>query len=69
MNVRQAIARLVAGANLTEPEMIAVMNQVMTEEATPIQVAVYGSSGQGVYLSVPPDPILVLDQAEEVTGQ
>ena len=41
MNVRQAIARLVAGANLTEPEMVAVMNQVMTGEATPIQVAVF----------------------------
>ena len=41
MNVRQAIARLVAGANLTEPEMVAVMNQVMTGEATPIQVAAF----------------------------
>ena len=71
MNVRQAIARLVAGANLTEPEMVAVMNQVMTGEATPIQVAVYGSSGQGVYLSGLPDPLQVfeVDQAGEVTGQ
>ena len=41
MNVQQAIARLVAGANLTEPEMVEVMNQVMTGEATPIQVAAF----------------------------
>ncbi|MDE0213982.1 MAG: anthranilate phosphoribosyltransferase [Deltaproteobacteria bacterium] len=39
MNIQQAIARLVDGANLTEPEMVDVMNQVMTGEATPIQVA------------------------------
>ncbi len=39
MNIQQAITRLVGGANLTEPEMVAVMNQVMTGEATPIQVA------------------------------
>ena len=41
MNVQQAIARLVAGANLTEPEMVEVMSQGMTEEATPIQVAAF----------------------------
>ena len=39
MNIQQAITRLVDGANLTEPEMVDVMNQVMTGEATPIQVA------------------------------
>ncbi len=41
MNIQQAIARLVAGANLTEPEMVDVMNQVMTGEATPIQVGAF----------------------------
>ncbi len=61
MNVRQAIARLVDGANLTEPEMVEVMNQVMTGEATPTQVVVYGSSGQGVYLSGLPDPFQVFE--------
>ena len=41
MNIQQAIARLVAGANLTEQEMVDVMNQVMTGEATPIQVGAF----------------------------
>lgn len=41
MNIQQAIAQLVAGANLTEPEMVEVMNQVMTGEATPIQVGAF----------------------------
>ena len=41
MNIQQAIARLVAGANLTESEMVDVMNQVMTGEATPIQVGAF----------------------------
>lgn len=41
MNIQQAIAQLVAGANLTEPEMVDVMNQVMTGEATPIQVGAF----------------------------
>ena len=41
MNIQQAIARLVGGANLTEEEMVAVMNEVMTGEATPIQVGAF----------------------------
>ena len=41
MNIQQAIARLVGGANLTEQEMVEVMNQVMTGEATPIQVGAF----------------------------
>ena len=41
MNIQQAIARLVAGANLTEQEMVDVMDQVMTGEATPIQVGAF----------------------------
>ena len=41
MNIQQAIAQLVAGANLTEQEMVEVMNQVMTGEATPIQVGAF----------------------------
>ena len=38
MNIQQAIAQLVTGTNLTEQQMVDVMNQVMTGEATPIQV-------------------------------
>ncbi len=41
MNIQQAIARLVGGSNLTEQEMVDVMNQVMTGEATPIQVGAF----------------------------
>ena len=41
MNIQQAIAQLVAGTNLTEEEMVDVMNQVMTGEATPIQVGAF----------------------------
>ena len=41
MNVQQAIARLVGGADLSEPEMVEVMGQVMTGEATPIQVGAF----------------------------
>ena len=41
MNIQQAIAQLVAGANLTEREMVDVMDQVMTGEATPIQVGAF----------------------------
>ncbi|MDE0212635.1 MAG: anthranilate phosphoribosyltransferase [Deltaproteobacteria bacterium] len=41
MNIQQAIAQLVAGTNLTEQEMVEVMNQVMTGEATPIQVGAF----------------------------
>jgi anthranilate phosphoribosyltransferase len=39
MNVREAIEKLVHRADLSEPEMIDVMNQIMTGEATPLQVA------------------------------
>ena len=41
MNIQQAIAQLVGGANLTEQQMVDVMNQVMTGEATPIQVGAF----------------------------
>ena len=41
MNIQQAIAQLVEGTNLTEQEMVEVMNQVMTGEATPIQVGAF----------------------------
>ena len=41
MNIQQAIAQLVGGSNLTEQQMIDVMNQVMTGEATPIQVGAF----------------------------
>ena len=41
MNIQQAIAQLVAGTNLTEKQMVDVMNQVMTGEATPIQVGAF----------------------------
>ena len=46
-----------------------VRDAVMESTGGSQEPVVYGSSGQGVYLSVPPDPILMLDQAEEVTGQ
>lgn len=39
MNIREAIAKLVDRADLSEEEMIEVMNQIMTGEATPLQVA------------------------------
>ena len=41
MNIQQAIAQLVTGTNLTEQQMVDVMNQVMTGEATPIQVGAF----------------------------
>lgn len=41
MNIQQAIAQLVSGTDLTEPEMVDVMNQVMSGEATPIQVGAF----------------------------
>lgn len=37
--IKEAIARVVEGANLSEGEMIEVMNEVMGGEATPAQVA------------------------------
>ena len=39
MNIREAIEKLVNGVNLCEEEMISVMNEIMTGEATPLQVA------------------------------
>jgi anthranilate phosphoribosyltransferase len=39
MNIREAIERLVKRSNLSEDETIDVINQIMTGEATPLQVA------------------------------
>ncbi len=39
MNVREAIEKLVNRIDLSEPEMTDVMNQIMTGEVTPLQVA------------------------------
>lgn len=39
MNIREAIEKLVNRVSLSETETIAVMNQIMTGEATPLQVA------------------------------
>jgi anthranilate phosphoribosyltransferase len=39
MDIKEAIAKVVDRIDLTEPEMISVMNQIMTGEATPLQVA------------------------------
>ncbi len=39
MNIREAIEKLVNRVNLSEEETISVMNQIMTGEATPLQVA------------------------------
>ena len=39
MNIREAIDKLVNRVNLSEAEMIFVMNEIMTGEATPLQVA------------------------------
>jgi anthranilate phosphoribosyltransferase len=39
INIRDAIEKLVQRASLSETETIAVMNQIMTGEATPLQVA------------------------------
>ncbi|HET7006118.1 MAG TPA: anthranilate phosphoribosyltransferase, partial [Candidatus Binatia bacterium] len=39
MNIREAIDKIVNRVNLTELETVAVMNQIMTGEATPLQVA------------------------------
>jgi anthranilate phosphoribosyltransferase len=39
MSIRDAIEKLVNRMNLSEPEMIEAMNQIMTGEATPLQVA------------------------------
>ncbi len=39
MNIRESIEKLVNRVNLSEAETIDVMNQIMTGEATPLQVA------------------------------
>lgn len=39
MNIRSAIKKVVVGENLTETEMIATMDEVMTGEASPAQIA------------------------------
>ncbi|MFB3109241.1 MAG: anthranilate phosphoribosyltransferase, partial [Candidatus Binatia bacterium] len=39
MNIREAIANLIEGIDLTESEAVSVMNQIMSGEATPTQVA------------------------------
>src|SRR3989304_6642152 len=39
MNIREAIEKLVNRIDLSEEETISVMNQIMTGEATPLQVA------------------------------
>ena len=39
MNIREAIEKLVNRIDLSEPETIDVMNQIMSGEATPLQVA------------------------------
>jgi len=41
MNIREAIDKLVNRVNLSEAETIDVMNQIMTGEATPLQVAAF----------------------------
>jgi anthranilate phosphoribosyltransferase len=41
MNVREAIEKLVNRIDLSETEMTDVMNQIMTGEATPLQVAAF----------------------------
>src|SRR2546426_10885168 len=39
MNIREAIEKLVNRVDLSEAETVEVMNQIMTGEATPLQVA------------------------------
>src|SRR3989337_2681838 len=39
MHIREAIEKLVNRIDLSEEETISVMNQIMTGEATPLQVA------------------------------
>jgi anthranilate phosphoribosyltransferase len=41
MNIRDAIEKLVNRVNLSETETVDVMNQIMTGEATPLQVAAF----------------------------
>jgi len=41
MDIKEAIAKLVERIDLTEEEMVSVMNQIMTGEATPLQIAAF----------------------------
>lgn len=41
MNIREAIDKMVNHTNLSEAETIEVMNQIMTGESTPLQVAAF----------------------------
>jgi anthranilate phosphoribosyltransferase len=41
MDIREAIEKLVSRLDLSEAEMVEVMNQIMTGEATPLQVAAF----------------------------
>ena len=41
MDIKEAIAKCVERIDLTEEEMVAVMNQIMTGEATPLQIAAF----------------------------
>jgi anthranilate phosphoribosyltransferase len=38
MNIKQAISQIVAGGHLTESEMVAVMNEIMSGDATDAQI-------------------------------
>lgn len=44
MDIKTAISRIVVGGNLTEDEMVSVMNQVMEGEATPAQIGSFITS-------------------------
>jgi anthranilate phosphoribosyltransferase len=41
MTIKEAIAKVVERGNLTETEMIAVMSQVMSGDATPVQIGAF----------------------------
>jgi anthranilate phosphoribosyltransferase len=41
MDIKEAIAKVVDRIDLTEQEMVSVMNQIMNGEATPLQVAAF----------------------------
>jgi len=41
MDIKEAIAKLVERIDLTEEEMVSVMNQIMTGEGTPLQIAAF----------------------------
>jgi len=44
VDIKTAISRIVVGGNLTEDEMVSVMNQVMEGEATPAQIGSFITS-------------------------